>query len=354
MTNINSQKKMTSRERFLRACRGQPVDRPPVWMMRQAGRTLPEYLEIRKKHTFWEICRTPELAAEVTVQPVQRFPVDAAIIFSDILTIPASLGLDVSFSNGITISPVVRTEADLNRLHWPDMATELDFVGKAIEHTRRKVGSDFPVLGFSGAPYTLACYMAQGSGAKYFHRIKALMYSQPDVFHRLMEKLSLAVATYLEMQIQASADAVQLFDSWAGDLSPDNFRTFVLPHLKTLIERIRETGVPVIYFVNGIGNLLEPVRESGADVISVDWRIPLAAARGRLGSGYPVQGNLDPAALFDSPENIRTRVFSMLNESGGTGHIVNLGHGLMPDTPISGIRTFVTSVAEWAGQRHAG
>jgi len=338
---------MNAKERFLKACNGQPVDRPPVWIMRQAGRTLPEYNKVREKYSFWEICKNPELASLVTLQPVKRFPLDAAIIFSDILTIPAAMGQEVSFTP-MSLSPAIRTAADIDSLPSPDVLGDVGYVGKAIEAVRSEVGQDFPVLGFSGAPYTLASYMVEGGSSKSFHRIKSLMYSQPDVYDRLLTKIADTVAEYLLMQIEASANAVQLFDSWAGELSVADFRQFALPYVQRIIARLKDSSVPVIYYINGIGVLLEAAAESGADVMGIDWRISLTDARRRLGVDRVVQGNLEPAVLFAPADEIKRRTFEMLDEIGGVGHIVNLGHGVLPDTPLDGIAAFIDAVAQWS------
>jgi len=312
--------------------------------MRQAGRTLPEFRELRQKHSFWEICTTPELAAVATLQPVRRFPLDAAIIFSDILTIPAAMGLEVQFSPGIQISPLVASAADVDRLPVPDAGRSLRYVADALRQTRAAVGPDFPVLGFSGAPFTLAVYMVEGGGRAGFARIKSLMYGQPATLQRLLTKLADAVADYLGMQIEASATAVQIFDTWAGELAPEDFTAFALPAVQRIIERIGGRGVPVIYYINSAGNLLEPMDASGADVLGVDWRVSLAEVRRRLGETRAVQGNLDPGVLFGPPALIAARTASLVEQTKGQGHIVNLGHGVHADTPLEGIAAFIEAV----------
>ena len=338
---------MNAKQRFLAACNGQPVDHPPVWIMRQAGRTLPEYNKVREQHSFWDICKTPELAALVTLQPVKRFPLDAAIIFSDILTIPAAMGQQVSFTP-MSLTPAIRSAADVDNLPAVDIPGDLGYVGQAIEAVRAEVGQDFPVLGFSGAPYTLASYMVEGGSSKSYHRIKSLMYTRPEVYDRLLVKIADAVADYLLMQITASVNAVQLFDSWAGELSVPDYRRFALPYVQRIIQRLKTAGVPVIYFINGVGVLLETAAESGADVMGIDWRVSLTDARRRLGADRVVQGNLDPAVLFASKDEITRRTFAMLDETGGAGHIANLGHGVLPDTPLDGIAAFIDAVAQWS------
>lgn len=344
---------MQSKERFLKACRGLAVDRPPVWIMRQAGRTLPEYLQLREKYSFWDLCRTPELAAEATLQPIRRFGMDAAVIFSDILVVPAAMGLEVAFSPSLSVSPAVRTADDVDRLRQLDPAAELGYVAGAIRCVSDQGGPELPVLGFSGAPFTLACYMVEGGSSKHFEHLKRMMYGSPEVYALLMDKISAAVTGYLRLQIEAGASAVQLFDTWAGELGPADFRLFVLPWLRRIIRELGPAGVPVIYYVNGIGNLLELAAQSGADVLGIDWRLELAEVRRRLGPARAVQGNLDPVTLFAPPPFIRERVFEMLDQTGGRGHVVNLGHGVLPETPLAGIQAFVDAVHQWGELRNA-
>jgi uroporphyrinogen decarboxylase len=342
---------MTSRERIGNALTCAPVDRPPVWMMRQAGRTLPEYLAIRERYSFWELCRTPELAAKVTLQPLARFPVDAAIIFSDILTVPAAMGMEVSFADGLALSPAVRDEAGLAALRTPVVEVDLGYVAGALRQTRRELGREKALLGFSGAPYTLATYMVEGGSSRHYSRIKALMFGSPSVYEKLADRLADVVVDYLGMQVEAGADAVQLFDSWAGELGPEDYRRFVLPGVQRIVEGVKPLGAPVIYYVNGIANVVDSVRETGVDAVSVDWRLTLREARHRLGRRVALQGNLDPAGLFAPPPEIERRVFAMLDETDGEGHVANLGHGLIADTPLQGIEAFVNATISWAAQR---
>jgi len=337
-----------SRQRFLAACAGKKPDRPPVWMMRQAGRALPEYRTLRKKYSFSKLITSPELAAMVSLQPVNRFGMDACIIFSDILVVPSAMGVRIKYSPTISLSPPVRTRSELSRLKVPEVGRDLGFVAQTIKNVRQEKGNEIAVLGFSGAPYTLACYIMEGSGSKNFTWIKGVLYYNPRLFRGLMERISETVADYLEMQIEAGADAVQLFDTWASELGPDDYEQFVLPHLQKIVSRLKRKGAPIIYYINGIGNLLLPAKKTGADVLGIDWRISLAEVRNRLGQDQAVQGNLDPALLFAPEKIIRQKVFKMLDQTKGRGHIANLGHGLLPDTPLSGIETFVSSVKQWA------
>jgi uroporphyrinogen decarboxylase len=343
---------MNSKERFLNACRGLPVDRPPVWIMRQAGRTLPEYQELRSRYSFWQLCRTPDLAAEATLQPVRRFGMDVAVIFSDILVVPAAMGLEVRFTPRLSITPPVREARDIERLLPIRPDSNLDFVAEAIRLVDEQSTAGPAVLGFSGAPFTLACYMVEGGPSKHFHQIKGMMYGAPGVFADLMERISAAVTSHLRHQIEAGASAVQLFDTWAGELGPADFRRCALPYLRRVIEELRPTGVPVIYYVNGIGNLLEAAAQTGADVLGIDWRLDLVEVRRRLGKGQALQGNLDPAILFAEEPVIRKKIFEMLDQTGGRGHVVNLGHGVIPDTPLAGIRAFVNAVHQWGNDRN--
>jgi uroporphyrinogen decarboxylase len=338
---------MNSRHRLLNACQRLPVDRPPLWIMRQAGRALPEYRALRERHSFWDLMTTPELAAEVTLQPVRRFPLDAAIVFSDILTVPAALGMEVAFSPQLALTPVVRDAGDIDKLQTAGALKRLDYVGRALSAVRAGAGPELAVLGFAGAPYTIASYMVEGGSSKSYHKIKGLMFSAPAVFDRLAALIADLTADYLEMQLDNGADAVQLFDSWAGELSPPDFRRFALPPVQRIVERIAKRA-PVIYFINGVGNLLADAAASGASVLGIDWRLELAEARRRLGDGLALQGNLDPALLFAPAAEITRRTHELLAATGGRGHIMNLGHGLLPETPLTGIQTFIEANAQWA------
>lgn len=337
---------MNSRERFQKAARCEPLDRPPVWMMRQAGRTLPEYRELREKHSFWDSCRSPELAAEITLQPMRRFPLDAAVIFSDILVVPDVMGAEVSFSP-LSLSPKIVCSDDVKKLKSPDVQTSLGYVARAIQIVNAELKGERAVLGFSGAPYTLATYMVEGGPSKEFNLIKGMMFQNPATYGALMERLTDIVADYMTMQIEAGAAAVQLFDTWAGQLGPDDFEKYVLPYVQRIIERLKPRGIPVIYYINGIGTLLGKARQCDADVFGIDWRVSLSTARGIVGADRALQGNLDPNVLFASPEFIADRVKRMLAETGGVGHIVNLGHGLLPNTPLEGIESFVNAVQNY-------
>jgi uroporphyrinogen decarboxylase len=338
---------MNARQRFANACRGLPVDRPPVWLMRQAGRSLPEYRALREHHEFWELLTTPELAAEVTRQPLRRFEVDAAIIFSDILVIPAALGQKVLFGGGMTLTPPIRGANGIAALKTSGTNGRLEYVAEALKIVREELADEQALLGFAGAPFTVASYMVEGGGSKSYSRLKAMMYREPATYERLLSVVTDATIEYLQLQIECGVDAVQLFDSWAGELSPDDYRKYAQPFVKRIIEQLAPTETPVVYFINGIGNLLEEAKACGPAVLGIDWRVSLEEVRRRLGANTIVQGNLDPGVLYAEPAEIRRRTLAMIDETGGRGHIANLGHGVAPDTPLDGIYAFVEAVQEW-------
>lgn len=336
---------MNSCERFLAACRNEPVDRPPVWLMRQAGRYLPEYRQIRSTADFLTMCHTPELACTLTLQPVQRFGMDAAIVFSDILVVAEAMGIDLRYGeNGPVLTPAVRSRSDLTRLQSFQPARELAYVGDAIRLARERLAAHIPLIGFAGAPFTLASYLIEGPGGNDKITTRQLLYRAPGLVHDLLEQLTTGVAQFLAFQVACGVAGVQLFDSRAGMLPPAEYEQFALPYVGKVIEQLRPLQVPVILYVNGVAGILEKVRESGADVLSLDWRIRLADARRRLGSEVALQGNLDPAELFGPPVRIRRRVEELFAETQGQGHIFNLGHGVLPETPIDAVRTFVEAV----------
>jgi uroporphyrinogen decarboxylase len=332
---------------MLRACRREPAGFTPIWLMRQAGRYMPEYRRVRERHGFIEMCRTPELAAEVTVTAVRRLGVDAAIIFADILLplLPMRVGLHYEKGDGPVIDRPIRSGADLERVPPVDVS-ELGFVGDAIRLVNREIGAATPIIGFAGAPFTLASYLIEGGGSRQYLATKTLMYTQPETWHRLLETIARFTAAYLNMQIEAGASIVQLFDSWVGSLGPDDYRRFVLPHTASVIANVAP-GVPVIHFGTVTGNLLELMRDAGGDVIGLDWRVDLAEAWARLGSGVAVQGNLDPIALFAEIPEIRARAKAILDKAAGrAGHIFNLGHGILPETPVDHVIALVDAVHE--------
>jgi uroporphyrinogen decarboxylase len=330
----------------MRACRREPVPYTPIWLMRQAGRYMREYREVREKTTFLELCKNPALAAEVTVTAVERLGVDAAIIFADILLILEPLGINLEFAKGEgpVIHNPVRKPSDVDQLRELDDANALEFVYEAITQTRRALKPNIPLIGFCGAPFTLASYMTEGGGSKNYVHTKRLMYDDPGAWHAMMALISRALVKYLNAQIAAGAQAVQLFDSWVGCLRPDDYREFVLPHTKSVIANVTK-GVPVIHFGTGTAALLELMREAGGDVIGLDWRVRLDEGWERVGHDVAVMGNLDPIVLFAKQDVLREHAKRILDQAGGRpGHIFNLGHGILPETPVENVIALVEMV----------
>jgi uroporphyrinogen decarboxylase len=320
--------------RFLDACWGKPVDRTPVWLMRQAGRYLPEYMRVRSKCTFLELCKSPELAAEVSLQPVEILKVDAAILFSDILTPVEPMGMKLDFVPGPLFEQPIRTMADVEALRIPQMEQDVPYVLETIKILRRELEGKVPLIGFGGAPFTLACYMVEGKGSKDWATMKRMMYTAPEVYHALMEKVTTMDMEYLNAQIKAGAQAIQIFDTWGGVLSPADYVRYVLPYTTKLINGLNRLETPVIHFVKGAGSMLGVVKQAGGDVMGLDWHLDLGKARDILGPEMAVQGNLDPTVLFASPEIIEREVQRVLDENAGRpGHIFNLGHGILPTVP---------------------
>jgi uroporphyrinogen decarboxylase len=330
---------------FLSACRREPVPYTPVWLMRQAGRYMPEYRAVRAKLGFLELCKRPDAAAEVTVTAVDVLGVDAAIVFADILLVLEPLGARIEFTagDGPVIHSPITSSADVDRL-TPLEPGALDYVAEAVRRARAAL--KVPLIGFAGAPFTLASYLIEGGSSRNFLRTRRFMLADPPAWHALMERLRTAVCEYLNMQIAAGADAVQLFDSWVGALSPHDYRTFVLPHVRALVAGLTP-GVPVIHFGTDTAGLLECQRAAGGDVIGLDWRVDLDAAWARLGHDVAVQGNLDPTALFAPLPELRRRVETILGQAAGRpGHVFNLGHGILPETPVAHAKALVEMVHE--------
>jgi uroporphyrinogen decarboxylase len=336
---------------LLRACRREPVERPPVWMMRQAGRYLPAYRAVRQRADFLTMIRTPELATEITLQPVDLLGVDAAIIFSDILVIPAAMGMRLTVEDGIgpRFPEPLRSRADFQRLRDIVPETDLGYVLEALRLTRGELAGRTPLIGFAGAPWTLMSYMVEGGGSKSFTVVKRLLAEDPAVAHSLLGRLADAVGRFLVAQVQAGAQVVQIFDSWSGALSPPDFREFALAYLRQSIQLAQTAGAPVIAFCPGSGWALEEIASAtGADVIGVDWQTEASVARRRLPADrVALQGNLDPCWLYAAPALIRERTHRMLDEFGGRSHIANLGHGILPDVPVSHAQAFIDAVKEW-------
>ena len=339
---------------LIRACRCEPVERTPIWVMRQAGRYLPEYNEVRGRASFLEVCKTPELAAEVTFQPLRRFPLDAAIIFSDILVPVEAMGVGLDFAPGPKLERKITTAHDVEGLRVPDPVKDMGFVGDAIRAFKAEK-PDFPLLGFAGAPFTLAAYMIEGAGSKDFHPTKALLYREPKTARALLQKLSDTIASHLEMQIEAGADAVQIFDSWASALSKTDFMDFALPYIASVVERVKKKGVPIIVFAKGAHASYEELSQIGADVLGVDWTTPMDVAGKQTGGRVALQGNLDPAVLFSSPERIEREVQRILTEAKDLpGHVFNLGHGILPKTPPEHMAALVSAVHRLGRRRGEG
>lgn len=331
---------------FLKACRREAVPFTPIWLMRQAGRYMPEYRAVRSRLGFLELCKDADAAAEVTVTAVERLGVDAAIIFADILLIvePLGVGLEFGGGDGPVLRRPLRTPEDIARIPDGDPPAAVPFVYEAVRKARAAL--KVPLIGFAGAPFTLASYVIEGGGSRNYVHTKSLMYQAPEAWHALMRRLSCAVVGYLNRQIEAGADAVQLFDSWVGCLSPEDYRLFVQPHMRSLIAAITP-GVPVIHFGTGTSGLLELMRAAGGDVIGLDWRIDLDVGWQRLGNDVGVQGNLDPVTLFGPLPEIRSRVERILAQAGGRpGHVFNIGHGILPQTPVDHVVALVDMVHE--------
>ena len=337
--------------RFLRACRCQPTDATPIWLMRQAGRYMSEYRQLRQSYGILELIKTPELACEVTMQPIEAFDLDAAIIFADILPPLEGMGLSLEFvkGEGPVIHNPVRTAADIEALRAPAPEESLSFTLEAIKLARRELnGRGLPLIGFSGAPFTLAAYAVEGGSSRNFRHAKSLMMGNPSQWDRLMTKLSQVVGNYMLAQAQAGAHVLQLFDSWVGALNPADYHRLVMPYSKKAIEIARGANVPIIHFGTNTNGMLELIRDAGGDVIGVDWRIDLDRAWERLGSGVAIQGNLDPIALFAPWPELRQRAESVLEQAAGRpGHVFNLGHGILPQTPIDNVRRLVDFVHEY-------
>ena len=336
---------------LVRACKTLPVERTPVWFMRQAGRYMAEYRAVRKTHSLIEICKKPQLAADVTITAAEILQVDAAIIFADLLLPLEVMGLPFHFSagEGPVIEQPVRSKEDVMRLRT-DLAADLGYVAEAVRLVGKHFGTRLPVIGFCGAPFTLASYMIEGGGSRSYIHAKTMMYSQPKVFDELLGKLASVTAEYATEQVRAGADVIQVFDSWVGCLSVEDYRQYVLPRTTQLVRRLKESGAPVVYFGTDTATLLAAMKETGADVIGLDWRVPLDEGRSRLG-GDAVQGNLDPVTLFSDWEQVRRRAQEILDRAAGRpGHIFNLGHGILPGTPVENVKALAAFVREHSAE----
>jgi len=338
--------KYTPTERFLRSCRGEPVDRPPVWLMRQAGRYLPEYRRVREGVTFLEMCRSVERAVEVSLQPIDLVGSEAVIMFQDIFTPIPGMGVELDFAPGPVLAEPIRSAEQVERLRVPDPNESVPFVFEILQTLRRELEArQIPLLGFAGAPFTLAAYMVEGRGSKDFSTLKRMMYRDPKLLNALLDKLTECSVGYLNAQIDAGAQAVQLFDTWAGLLTAAEYREWVLPRHQEIAERIDRARAPLILYINNGSHLLEASVESGADVLSLDWRVELAHAARTYGDRVALQGNLDPCALAAPPEQIAGMVRDLARDAApARGYIANLGHGCLPETPVEGVRAFTSAV----------
>jgi uroporphyrinogen decarboxylase len=335
---------------FVRACKSQPVDRTPVWFMRQAGRYMPEYRAVRKQHSLLEICKKPALAAEVTITAAEFLGVDAAIIFADLLLPLEVMGLPFHFSagEGPVIEKPVRSKEDIANLRT-DRAAELGYVSEAVALVAKHFGSRVPVIGFCGAPFTLASYMTEGGGSRNYIHTKKMMYNSPTDWDALMGKLVAVTTAYSAEQVRAGADVIQIFDSWVGCLSVEDYRRYVLPHVKGMVKQLRGAGAPIIYFGTDSATLLPAMKETGADVIGLDWRIPLDEGWARLDHQCAVQGNLDPVLLFADWKELKSRAEDILRQAAGRpGHIFNLGHGILPETPVENVKDLAHFIQEYS------
>jgi uroporphyrinogen decarboxylase len=332
----------TPKGRLLRACRFEMVDRVPVWMMRQAGRYLPEYQAVRANHSFLEICKTPELAAEVSIQPYRIVGVDAVIVFSDILIVAEAMGMPLEVpDSGPALSNPLRNLSDVAQLRDFDPENETRFVGDAIRTICREMGPDVPVIGFAAAPWTLACYMIEGSTRGEVSNAKAALRAQPKLFRKLLDKIARVTARYVEAQIDAGAAAIQLFDTWASELSGVEYRDWEFPAMRSIFDSLPDAKTPKILFAKGSAVHLESMAQTGADVLSLDWNTDLSEARRKLGRRVALQGNVDPAILLRNETEVRQAAQAAVEKTGGLGHILNLGHGILPNTPVENARAFV-------------
>ena len=342
--------------RFLRACRKEAVDTTPIWFMRQAGRVLPEYRKIRESHTLLEVCKEPELCAEVTLQPVRRMGVDAAIMFADIMLPLMGIGVELELVDNVgpVIAHPIKDEHGLAALRPIEPESDVPFVLEAVRLVKEELGERIPLIGFCGAPFTLASYLVEGKPTRDFTKTKAMMYGAPQLWHGLMERLTGIMTTYLHAKVDAGVDALQLFDSWVGALSPQDYEEYVEPYSRRILSSLAERGLPLIHFGTNTATLLDNMKTDGATIIGVDWRIPLDLAWERIGYDLGIQGNLDPAALLGPAEVMETKARDVLRRAGGRrGHIFNLGHGLYPETPLDNILRLVDFVHEQGAEFQA-
>ncbi|CAM1371213.1 Uroporphyrinogen decarboxylase [Tenacibaculum litopenaei] len=345
MTEMNE---MIKNDLFLRALKGETVERPPVWMMRQAGRYLPEFMEIRKKYDFFTRCRTPELASEITVQPIRRYGMDAAILFSDILVVPQAMNVEVEMKPnfGPYLPNPIRDRKSLDQVIIPDVHEELGYVMDAIKATKEKLNDKIPLIGFAGSPWTILCYMVQGQGSKNFDKAKEFCFTQPVLAHELLTKITQTTIAYLKAKVKAGVNAVQVFDSWGGMLAPADYQEFSWQYINQIIEALKDE-VPVIAFGKGCWFALDVMAKSNASALGVDWTCSPRNARYLTGGNITLQGNFDPSRLLSPPAEIKKMVNQMINEFGKDKYIVNLGHGILPNIPLDNAKAFVDAVKEY-------
>ncbi|RPE00067.1 uroporphyrinogen decarboxylase [Aureibaculum marinum] len=339
---------MIKNDLFLRALKGETVERPPVWMMRQAGRYLPEFIAIREKYDFFTRCRTPELASEITVQPIRRFGMDAAILFSDILVIPQAMNIEVEMKPnfGPYLPNPVRSQKGVDEVIVPDVNVELDYVMQAIKATKELLSNEVPLIGFAGSPWTILCYVVQGQGSKNFDKAKEFCFTQPQAAHQLLQKITDTTIAYLKAKVKAGVDVVQIFDSWGGMLSPTDYQEFSWRYINQIVEALKDEA-PVIAFGKGCWFALEEMAKSNVSAIGVDWTITPKNARYLSGGNITLQGNFDPSRLLSPPVTIKKMVHQMINEFGKDKYIVNLGHGILPNIPLDNVKAFIDAVKEY-------
>lgn len=339
---------MIKNDLFLRALKGETVERPPVWMMRQAGRYLPEFMELRKKYDFFTRCQTPELASEITVQPIRRYGMDAAILFSDILVIPQAMDIEVQMKPnfGPYLPNPIRSQADLDKVIVPDIQDTLGYVMDAITMTKEKLNDDIPLIGFAGSPWTILCYCVEGQGSKSFDKARGFCFTQPEAAHVLLQKITDTTIAYLKAKVKAGVNAVQVFDSWGGMLSPQDYQEFSWKYIQQIVDALKDEA-PVIVFGKGCWFALKEMANSGASAVGVDWTCSAQNARYLTGGDITLQGNFDPARLLSPPEKIKEMVVQMIRDFGKDKYVVNLGHGILPHIPVENAKAFIDAVKEY-------
>lgn len=339
---------MIKNDLFLRALKGESVERPPVWMMRQAGRYLPDFMKLRDKYDFFTRCRTPELASEITVMPIHQVGTDAAILFSDILVVPQAMNIEVEMKPGVGpwLPNPIRTAKDVEQVIIPEVEDSLGYVMEAIKMTKQELNNEVPLIGFAGSPWTILCYAVQGQGSKNFDLAKRFCFTQPEAAHSLLQKITDTTIAYLKAKVEAGVDAVQIFDSWGGMLSPEDYQTFSWKYIQQIIDALKDE-IPVIAFAKGCWYALEHMATSGVSALGVDWTCSPQSARHLSGGKITLQGNFDPSRLYSPPAEIRRMVHQMIDEFGKDRYIVNLGHGILPDIPVENAKAFVNAAKEY-------